>query len=80
MFLLFNVQRLDTELAATIIQLYLWAPSSWIKKEGYLPSSNEVSRVYINNVHRTDSYNNMLRIHNHIDYAMAFVLDHKSSL
>lgn len=37
------MQRLDAELAATIIQLYLWAPSSWMKKEGYLPSSNEVS-------------------------------------
>lgn len=35
-------KRLDTELAATILQLYLWAPSSWIKKEGYLPSSNEI--------------------------------------
>ncbi|XP_050466129.1 serine/threonine-protein kinase Pink1, mitochondrial [Cataglyphis hispanica] len=35
-------KRLDAELAATIIQLYLWAPSSWMKKEGYLPSSNEI--------------------------------------
>lgn len=46
MFLFLNVQRLDTELAATILQLYLWAPSSWIKKEGYLPSSNEVSSEF----------------------------------
>ncbi|XP_029661931.1 serine/threonine-protein kinase PINK1, mitochondrial [Formica exsecta] len=35
-------KRLDAELAATIIQLYLWAPSSWMKREGYLPSSNEI--------------------------------------
>ncbi|XP_029178837.1 serine/threonine-protein kinase PINK1, mitochondrial [Nylanderia fulva] len=41
--LLRNVyKRLDIELAVTIIQLYLWAPSSWLKKEGYLPSSNEI--------------------------------------
>jgi len=36
------VQRLDSELAATVMQLYLWAPSSWLKSEGQLPSSNEV--------------------------------------
>ena len=35
-------KRLDIELATTIIQLYLWAPSSWLKREGYLPSSNEI--------------------------------------
>ncbi|KYM95147.1 PREDICTED: serine/threonine-protein kinase PINK1, mitochondrial [Cyphomyrmex costatus] len=36
-------KRLDSELAATIMQLYLWAPSSWLKKiEGQLPSSNEI--------------------------------------
>ncbi|KYQ56678.1 Serine/threonine-protein kinase PINK1, mitochondrial [Trachymyrmex zeteki] len=36
-------KRLDSELAATIMQLYLWAPSSWLKKsEGRLPSSNEI--------------------------------------
>ena len=35
-------KRLDTETAATIIQLYLWAPSAWFRSEGKLPSSNEV--------------------------------------
>ncbi|KYM75429.1 Serine/threonine-protein kinase PINK1, mitochondrial [Atta colombica] len=36
-------KRLDSELAATVMQLYLWAPSSWLKKsEGRLPSSNEI--------------------------------------
>lgn len=35
-------KRLDTELAATIIQMYLWAPSSWLKNMGQLPSSNEI--------------------------------------
>ncbi|CAL7942398.1 unnamed protein product [Xylocopa violacea] len=35
-------KRLDTETAATIVQLYLWAPSTWFRSEGKLPSSNEV--------------------------------------
>ncbi|XP_076233433.1 PTEN-induced putative kinase 1 [Calliopsis andreniformis] len=35
-------QRLDTIIAATIMQLYLWAPSAWFNNEGKLPSSNEV--------------------------------------
>ncbi|KAG5346808.1 PINK1 kinase, partial [Acromyrmex charruanus] len=36
-------KRLDSELAATVMQLYLWAPSSWLKQsEGRLPSSNEI--------------------------------------
>ncbi|XP_071581475.1 serine/threonine-protein kinase Pink1, mitochondrial [Temnothorax nylanderi] len=35
-------KRLDSELAATIMQLYLWAPSSWLKNEGQIPSSNEI--------------------------------------
>lgn len=38
-------QRLDNELAATAMQLYLWAPSSWLKSEGRLPSSNEVNAI-----------------------------------
>ncbi|XP_066582032.1 serine/threonine-protein kinase Pink1, mitochondrial [Prorops nasuta] len=35
-------KRLDPETAATVIQLYLWAPSSWLKNEIELPSSNEL--------------------------------------
>lgn len=36
-------KRISAELAATIMQLYLWAPSSWFQSEGTkLPSSNEV--------------------------------------
>ncbi|KAL0128784.1 hypothetical protein PUN28_003880 [Cardiocondyla obscurior] len=35
-------KRLDSELAATVLQLYLWAPSSWLKSERQLPSSNEI--------------------------------------
>ncbi|XP_014469946.1 PREDICTED: serine/threonine-protein kinase PINK1, mitochondrial [Dinoponera quadriceps] len=35
-------KRLDTQLAATIVQLYLWAPSSWLKNLGQLPSNNEI--------------------------------------
>ncbi|XP_043256267.1 serine/threonine-protein kinase Pink1, mitochondrial [Colletes gigas] len=35
-------KRLDTETAATVIQLHLWAPSAWFRSEGQLPSSNEV--------------------------------------
>ncbi|XP_033337927.2 PTEN-induced putative kinase 1 [Megalopta genalis] len=35
-------KRLDTETAATVMQLHLWAPSSWFRSEGKLPSSNEV--------------------------------------
>lgn len=35
-------KRLDTETAATIVQLHLWAPSIWFKSEWKLPSTNEV--------------------------------------
>ncbi|XP_029034979.1 serine/threonine-protein kinase Pink1, mitochondrial [Osmia bicornis bicornis] len=35
-------KRLDTETAATVMQLYLWAPNTWLRIEGKLPSSNEV--------------------------------------
>lgn len=35
-------KRLDTETAATVMQLHLWAPSAWFRSEGKLPSSNEV--------------------------------------
>ncbi|EFN76957.1 serine/threonine-protein kinase PINK1, mitochondrial [Harpegnathos saltator] len=35
-------KRLDTQLAATIMQLYLWAPSSWLKNVVQLPTSNEI--------------------------------------
>ncbi|KOC64392.1 Serine/threonine-protein kinase PINK1, mitochondrial [Habropoda laboriosa] len=35
-------RRLDTETAATVIQLHLWAPSAWFRGEEKLPSSNEV--------------------------------------
>ncbi|XP_036148507.1 serine/threonine-protein kinase PINK1, mitochondrial isoform X2 [Monomorium pharaonis] len=38
-------KRLNSELAATVMQLYLWAPSSWLKSEGQLPSSNEVVKL-----------------------------------
>lgn len=41
-------QRLSAESAATILQLYLWAPSSWIKDENaQLPSSNEVMIIFL---------------------------------
>ena len=36
------LQRLTAEMAATIMQLYLWAPSSWLQNEVKIPSSNEV--------------------------------------
>ncbi|KAK2584169.1 hypothetical protein KPH14_006599 [Odynerus spinipes] len=35
-------KRHSPEMAATIMQLYLWAPSSWFKSENKVPSSNEV--------------------------------------
>lgn len=35
-------KRLDSNLAATVMQLHLWAPSSWLKSNEQLPSSNEV--------------------------------------
>lgn len=36
-------KRVSTELAATIMQLYLWAPSTWFQGAGSkLPSNNEV--------------------------------------
>lgn len=35
-------KRLSTEIAATIMQLYLWAPSDWLRSDSKLPSSNEV--------------------------------------
>ncbi|XP_012288475.1 serine/threonine-protein kinase PINK1, mitochondrial [Orussus abietinus] len=35
-------RRLSAEMAATIMQLYLWAPSSWFRNEGKIPSSNEI--------------------------------------
>lgn len=35
--------RPSAELAATVVQLFLWAPSSWVKKDcGVLPNSNEI--------------------------------------
>lgn len=39
----FIFQRLSTEMTATIIQLYLWAPSSWLQNDNKMPPSNEVS-------------------------------------
>lgn len=35
-------KRHNAEMAATIMQLYLWAPSSWFRTEGKVPSSNEI--------------------------------------
>ncbi|XP_053598735.1 serine/threonine-protein kinase Pink1, mitochondrial [Microplitis demolitor] len=35
-------QRMSAEMAATIMQLYLWAPSAWLRKRNKLPSSNEI--------------------------------------
>lgn len=35
-------KRLSAEMTATILQLHLWAPSSWFQKEGKIPSSNEI--------------------------------------
>ena len=35
-------QRLDCDVAATVAQLYLWAPSSWLKENYTLPNSNEI--------------------------------------
>lgn len=37
----YYLQRLRADVAANVLQLFLWAPSSWIKSE-YNPSSNEV--------------------------------------
>lgn len=33
---------MSAEMAATIMQLYLWAPSAWLRKRNKLPSSNEI--------------------------------------
>nr|7T4M_A Chain A, Serine/threonine-protein kinase PINK1, putative [Pediculus humanus corporis]7T4M_B Chain B, Serine/threonine-protein kinase PINK1, putative [Pediculus humanus corporis]7T4M_C Chain C, Serine/threonine-protein kinase PINK1, putative [Pediculus humanus corporis]7T4M_D Chain D, Serine/threonine-protein kinase PINK1, putative [Pediculus humanus corporis]7T4M_E Chain E, Serine/threonine-protein kinase PINK1, putative [Pediculus humanus corporis]7T4M_F Chain F, Serine/threonine-protein k len=35
-------KRLDCDVAATVAQLYLWAPSSWLKENYTLPNSNEI--------------------------------------
>uniref|UniRef100_A0A0C9QG46 non-specific serine/threonine protein kinase n=1 Tax=Fopius arisanus TaxID=64838 RepID=A0A0C9QG46_9HYME len=35
-------KRISVEMAATIMQLYLWAPSSWLHKYSNLPLSNEI--------------------------------------
>lgn len=35
-------KRHNPDMAATIMQLYLWAPSTWFKNEGKVPSSNEI--------------------------------------
>ncbi|KAI4480650.1 hypothetical protein M0804_010203 [Polistes exclamans] len=35
-------KRHTVEMAATIMQLYLWAPSSWFRNESKVPSSNEI--------------------------------------
>ncbi|XP_050492628.1 serine/threonine-protein kinase Pink1, mitochondrial [Bombus huntii] len=35
-------KRLDAETAATIVQLHLWAPSTWFRSEWKLPSTNEI--------------------------------------
>ncbi|XP_074111358.1 PTEN-induced putative kinase 1 [Cotesia typhae] len=35
-------KRMSAEMAATIMQLYLWAPSAWLRKRNKLPSSNEI--------------------------------------
>lgn len=38
-------QRMDAELAATICQVHLWAPSHWFTKQ--LPSNSEVRNLKI---------------------------------
>ncbi|OXU24810.1 hypothetical protein TSAR_016589 [Trichomalopsis sarcophagae] len=35
-------KRLSVEMAATIMQLFLWAPSSWLQKDSKIPSSSEI--------------------------------------
>lgn len=35
-------KRLSVEMTATIMQLYLWSPSSWIQRGSELPSSSEI--------------------------------------
>ncbi|XP_058790551.1 serine/threonine-protein kinase Pink1, mitochondrial [Phymastichus coffea] len=35
-------KRLSTEMAGTIIQLYLWAPNAWLQKDTKIPSSSEI--------------------------------------
>ncbi|XP_015108858.1 serine/threonine-protein kinase PINK1, mitochondrial [Diachasma alloeum] len=35
-------KRLSVEMAATIMQLYLWAPSSWLRRYSKSPSSSEI--------------------------------------
>ncbi|KAK9869880.1 hypothetical protein WA026_003601 [Henosepilachna vigintioctopunctata] len=35
-------KRLDPEIAANVVQLFLWAPSSWLREARKLPSSAEV--------------------------------------
>ncbi|XP_060535534.1 serine/threonine-protein kinase Pink1, mitochondrial [Cylas formicarius] len=34
--------RLDAEMAATVCQLFLWAPSSWLNQQGKPPTSEEI--------------------------------------
>lgn len=36
------MQRLDPEIAANVCQLFLWAPSNWLKADAKLPSSTEL--------------------------------------
>ncbi|XP_063242464.1 serine/threonine-protein kinase Pink1, mitochondrial [Bacillus rossius redtenbacheri] len=35
-------QRLSAEMAATILQLHLWGPSSWLRSSGRMPATNEI--------------------------------------
>lgn len=35
-------KRLDCDIAANVLELYLWAPSSWVNFYKRMPSDNEV--------------------------------------
>jgi PTEN induced putative kinase 1 len=49
-------KRLSTGVAANVLELYLWAPSSWIKF-GRNPTNNEVSRLLIKLILRNSQIN-----------------------
>lgn len=40
--ILFLFQRVNPQTAATVMQLNLWAPNSWLQRNMIFPSSNEV--------------------------------------
>ncbi|XP_014209707.1 serine/threonine-protein kinase PINK1, mitochondrial [Copidosoma floridanum] len=60
-------KRLSVDMAATVMQLYLWAPSSWLQADCKIPSSNEIlqwllcltSKVLCENYNISEKRNSM---------------------